>query len=112
MSNEQARSGFKTFIITLCVSLVVFGALYYFVSDSSTKVSDIESKENKVSADVKPEQTGETVFGTIASVNVNTEHGAVLAGATESTESSVVPETGSNEIFGILMSLIAFSFAG
>lgn len=51
----QAQNGFKTFVITLGISLIAFSAIYYLVSDVSGNV-DIESKTEKAVVVQTPKQ--------------------------------------------------------
>jgi uncharacterized membrane protein len=62
---EQAQKGFKTFILTLSLSLIVFSAVYYVITTGSTgnSVPDIESSNNTSA-------TPDTVFGALASQKV------------------------------------------
>ncbi len=46
-SNNQAQKGFKTFILTLVISLIVFSAIYYIVN-SDTGSSEAPIKETSV----------------------------------------------------------------
>ncbi len=123
-TKDQAKSGFKTFVLTFIVSLLVFGTLYYLVSDSSTSEANIEQETvlgyNKSALAVaEPEEmpagtpSGEdepdvvqpqvgSPFGGLAEQKMAVEPRVVLAGAAESTQSTV-PETG---ITGITIGLV------
>lgn len=125
----QAKNGFKTFIITLCISLVAFSAIYYLVSDATGNV-DIESidKQNEQSAnfEVKEQVAGttsqannetkqETVFSEIAQKPTNAKStlanaNTVLGAATETTQSTV-PNTGSETLVGAALAGMFFSVA-
>ena len=128
-SEQQAKNGFKTFVVTLSVSLVLFGALYYLVTDYPEEI-DIETasvtKEDEVAYNgdktaefavkgISDKATSEnsdedTVFGKINQQAVNAQPSVVMAGAEESTESTV-PDTGSEQVLGIAMSMVFFSGA-
>ena len=119
-SKKQAQKGFKTFILTLAISLAVFSGIYYIINveddspvmkttseDESTNVLDARVAEtannNEETLGEKSERPEEeSVFADLAvakSVGVGEEDtdetGAVLAGADvgETTESTV-PDTG------------------
>jgi hypothetical protein len=131
MSNtlaEQAKSGFKTFIVTFGVSLLVFGVFYYIITDYSaqdiniedtgdiighTKVtgslaqdvqgvsnSEDESKSSETSSGTVNEEVA-SPFGELAQKEVNAEPRIVLAeatGQTTQTTQSTVPDTGITSI--------------
>lgn len=116
--NTQAKNGFKTFVVTLSVSLVIFSAIYYFVTDYSSSV-DIESFGKEVaSTEVKGDtdvaeamEEKETVFATINAADIE-GNPRVLGGAdtTETTESTV-PDTGSETLIGTMLAMGAFGVA-
>jgi hypothetical protein len=133
----QAKNGFKTFIVTLSVSLVVFSALYYVVNDVSGNVDieDYQAIEKKaVAFEVEKEVKGaktESAFGLLANTTP-LEEPQVLAGTddattttdtttatttttttatTDETVESTVPETGSATLMGTLVSVGLFSVA-
>lgn len=119
MTNEQAKNGFKTFIITLSVSLIVFSALYYLINVSVSRKVDIEQNESVVGS-VLPASTEakvetpkkETVFGPIANTKVASQPKVVLAGSTTQTTQSTtpVPVTGSTEMtYALLISSVIIS---
>ena len=122
-SEQQAKNGFKTFVVTLSISLLLFGALYYIITDFSSEI-DIESsaKANDTVAYI-PEVKGTSdysVFGGISEINVDATSGTVLAAgdtvedetvievAEESTESTV-PDTGSEQVIGMVLAMGFFS---
>ncbi|HSX39766.1 MAG TPA: hypothetical protein VLI92_04240 [Candidatus Saccharimonadales bacterium] len=128
MNNSQvAKNGFKTFIVTLVVSLVLFSVLYYYLA-GSTKDVDIENKDlhvakNSTVAMVAPTAApsapsvtaddstgpGDSAFAMLSQQKINSEGKTVLAASTESTGS--VPVTGVTEItWGILLSVVALAF--
>ncbi len=119
MNNAQAKNGFKTFIITLSISLVAFSALYYFITDASPEIS-IEDDNVEVSAVDVVNKEDSSVFETIAmeskTVPAGSPQAAVLAGTdvvdpVETTQSTTpVPNTGSTQItMGLLASFIILS---
>jgi hypothetical protein len=138
MNEHQARSGFKTFIITLGLSLVVFGALYYIITDSSNEVNiEDESAQGsetlarsdqrvfKKLAEEKVEVPSRAVLAAkdepekhsdgdvLAAANTSASSGGageVLAGADESAEATV-PDTGSNDVVAMIVALSLFSVA-
>lgn len=126
MNNYTAQNGLKTFVLTLGISLMFFGVIYMLLNSGATKsVADIDSevKNTEVSANVlgdtdsQPSDTAEmvatqpvpqpttdtsSVFGTIAKNKPTVAVRAVLAGATEATQSTV-PQTGTSEMTAAFM---------
>ncbi|MFC1622072.1 hypothetical protein ACFL13_01670, partial [Patescibacteria group bacterium] len=101
--------GFKTFILTLVVSLLVFSALYVVINEDSS--AETLGVEEKVSSDV---QMQGSVFEELVNQEVETEPRAVLAGTDtadtttppeeDTTPESTVPDTGiSGPTLGILL---------
>ncbi len=117
----QAKNGFKTFLLTLVISLGVFGVVYYITSYPSYSV-DIEahtgSSENEVLSDSE-----ESAFASL-NTEMNTPRRVVLAGATvegeetegttavpvattQETTQSTVPDTGVTSLtLSLLVSLV------
>lgn len=128
MNNEQAKNGFKSFVVTLSVSFVIFGALYYLITDASDTASidsysSVEKTEtvaynpndNKGQVwydgrDIKGIGSERSYFGDLVDTPVDNAEPTVLAGADESTESTV-PDTGSNTLAGTIFVLGSFSVA-
>jgi len=131
MNSDSAKSGFKTFILTLSISLIVFSVIYYLVTngseDSNTSayqaslapaaVSEEPKEVLGTEADNAPAIESEevSIFGELAAADVkspSTGSAAVLAGATSSPTpqtTSSVPETGLVGITaGLLVSLVFF----
>jgi hypothetical protein len=123
-NSESAKKGFKTFILTLSISLIVFSAIYYALTtysptSGSTPLADAQAlgaaavaetpvTTPAVSAD-KPtdnvkgitterKEETKTVFATIAEKKPNTHAQEVLGGMTVATETTQsgngVPATG------------------
>jgi hypothetical protein len=115
MNSQTARNGFKTFIVTLSVSLLLFGVLYYLLSNTQSK-ADIESEtaEAKTSANLQAyagteEAKKTSVFEDLTKTKPNVQPREVLAGATQATQSTT-PSTGTTEItFAFMLSVIALS---
>ena len=113
MNDYQAKSGFKTFIVTLGVSLLLFGVLYYVLSGTSI-TPDIESESDAqevsnfdaiATAEVVEVQNEKSVFSEISKKKPEVPVKAVLAGATEATQSTV-PSTGTTSItISLILSL-------
>ena len=137
MNSDSAKNGFKTFILTLSISLIVFSVVYYLVTNSSGDTSSAPSQASVAPATVAvaptetlalAEDTGQvegvsdtpttSVFGEIVDKPADTVStgAAVLAGATSSPvttqttgSGSTVPETGIVGITaGLLVSLVFF----
>ena len=110
MNNNQATNGFKTFLITLVISLVVFGAAYYLITENSpgTSTENIEASApdaRVTNAQIDRSEQRAATFNDLAYANKS--EGVVLAGTDESTQtSSPVPATGSNTTYMLLLSTI------
>ncbi|OGC68984.1 hypothetical protein A2415_04265 [candidate division WWE3 bacterium RIFOXYC1_FULL_39_7] len=108
-STDQAQKGFKTFLLTLSISLILFSVVYYVITSPSLNKSEL-------SADVEEEQvsyTEETVFGDLASQKMDVPTRAVLAGADGTAETTqgtaAVPDSGTFEVtLGLILSGITF----
>lgn len=124
MNSQIAKNGFKTFVVTLSVSLMLFGVLYYLVSLAGSKKADIESVSANVPAVSKESDnsqpqaeaaiatTAGSVFGDLATTKMIAPVKAVLGAADQSTQSTT-PATGSEEItigFVLSISLVALAF--
>ena len=136
-NSESAKRGFKTFILTLSISLIVFSALYYALTTYNPQKNSGEeraeavntagltgsdsSKENAPSTvtaeagvpSVQGAKDQKTVFGAVANTKPTTRPQEVLAGATSApqTTQSVtpVPSTGFTEMtMGLLLSFSLF----
>uniref|UniRef100_A0A7C4TP11 Uncharacterized protein n=1 Tax=candidate division WWE3 bacterium TaxID=2053526 RepID=A0A7C4TP11_UNCKA len=114
----QAQNGFKTFIVTLVVSLIAFSAIYYLVADVSGNV-DIESGGDQAMVQTPQQQVASSqdskpasVFEEISQKPVDSKASmvAVLGAADESTESTV-PNTGSETLVGTMLAGAFFSVA-
>lgn len=135
----QAKNGFKTFIVTLSVSLVIFSAIYYLITDSTGNV-DIESSD-PVAFEVKGAST-ESVFKDISTKPTHADPAVLQAADTtedttgdameedamvddtttgtdatdntameEEVEEATVPDTGSETLVGTMMALGFFAAA-
>ncbi len=93
----QAKNGFKTFLLTLVISLGVFGVVYYITSYPSYKV-DIDSHTGSSQEDVLSD-SAESPFAQL-NTEMNTPRRVVLSGATEEEleeDSDVVEPTSVTE---------------
>lgn len=116
--NTSAASSFRTFILTLSISLIVFSAIYYVMSSSGM---DTDVFENSLSdSSIKEESvkgvSQESVFGDIAIKEPETQPRFVLAGVDEvqeTTQSTTsVPVTGISSITMGLFGALIFFVAG
>lgn len=124
-TTQQAKNGFKTFLFTFSISIFVFGVFYYLLSGATPDVS-IESDgtlgqttnvlgvseepETLVGTDVVVEEAKASPFGELAKQELDVPQRTVLAGADQTTESTV-PETGATSItIGFLVSLALLAF--
>ena len=116
MNNTQtAKNGFKTFVITLVVSLTVFGFFYYFLS-ARTKIPDIEKETSNAVTNSKdtlalsvnpnsPEDQTTSPFMDLSQNKMDVKRKVVLSESTQSTSS--VPETGGESItIGLIVSSV------
>ena len=104
-STDQAQKGFKTFVLTLIVSLFVFTALYLVVNSDSlagkeSQVSQANVSDGQVaSAQIIKDDTAvpakASAFEQLSTQQLQVQSKAVLAASTTpgSTESTV-PDTG------------------
>jgi hypothetical protein len=131
---DQTGKSFKTFILTLSISLIVFSAAYYFISESSASDGSSGTLGAKSSAATPVKET--SVFKELSETPSNVEERAVLAltdaiGGTDSTvpaattpatttteedtavaetTTSTVPVTGTTETtVGLILSALAFA---
>lgn len=131
MNSESAKNGFKTFILTLSVSLVVFSVIYYVITNFSDKTASSseyrasvvqevsQQEEQPQDSQQQPAVAGaetekkDTVFGALADSTISQEpKGVVLAGSTVATQTtqSTVPDTGLAGItVGLFSSLFVFA---
>jgi hypothetical protein len=136
-NSESAKRGFKTFILTLSISLMVFSAIYYALttynpvknsseekveavntaglseSDSSREAATVVVTKTNETPSVQGAKDQKTVFGAAIKNKPTTRPQEVLAGATSApqTTQSVtpVPSTGFTEMtLGLLLSLGLF----
>ncbi|MBU1132768.1 MAG: hypothetical protein ABIA11_00280 [Patescibacteria group bacterium] len=115
--NSSAASSFRTFILTLSISLIVFSAIYYVMSSSGmdTDVFENSLSDNSVTEESVKGTSSESVFGEIATREPETQARFVLAGTDEVEETTqsttTVPETGilsvTTGLFGALIFFIA-----
>lgn len=115
--NSSAASSFRTFILTLSISLIVFSAIYYVMSSSGmdTDVFENSLSDSSVTEESVKGTSSESVFGEIATREPETQARFVLAGTDEVEETTqsttTVPETGilsvTTGLFGALIFFIA-----
>jgi len=120
----QSTKGLSTFVLTLSISLIVFSAIYYFMTTNNTSsdseysdfsvgvVTEQKVEEKTEESAPKPMTQGNTdsdgsVFGKLASTSRDSYSGQVLAGTdvgvveTELTEAEVPQTTQSNLQTGV-----------
>jgi len=101
----EEKNGVKTFVITLAISMVVFGALYYLISDFSKEVN-IES--SSISVNIKKDSPFESLTAQKFDAGAPAVLGTTTDEATETTEStSPAPDTGSNDVLVLALSTLA-----
>lgn len=98
----QSTKGLSTFVLTLSISLIVFSAIYYFMT-TKTSVSEYDDFNVGVVNEIEPEESEPTpltekntdkessVFGKLADSSPDSYSGQVLAG-TDAVESEVPTE--------------------
>lgn len=122
-NSESAKKGFRTFILTLSISLMVFSAVYYVLTSYSPQESSVQGKDKEVAvveAAVKEEtpvvqgaKDERSVFADIVNKKPEARPQEVLAGATSEPAapetSTSVPTTGYTEMtIGLILSLALF----
>lgn len=114
-NSETAKNGFKTFILTLVVSLIVFSAAYYMLSGSFKSVNieenpQLSQKDSDTQKNILASTSGSSAFEDLSKQKMQVPQKVVLAGATsaESSQSTTpVPNTGTTEItFGLIFSAL------
>lgn len=119
-STVQAQKGFRTFLLTLTISLVIFSVLYYLLS-TSTKSPDIENNTKSTSYNAEAQSilaadTTASIFENLSKQKLDIPQKSVLAGADEDTSettqtSASVPATGSTEMtLGLIVSTALLIF--
>jgi hypothetical protein len=113
MNNESAKKGFRTFILTLSVSLIVFSVIYYVITNTSfRKEQETLSLEKPAAEAAQVPAKQDSTFQQLASTKVDVPAKAVLAGSTvaQTTQSTTsVPSTGTSSItMGLVLSLFIF----
>jgi hypothetical protein len=116
--NDQMKKGFKTFLLTLSVSLIVFSVVYYVITNSSSSATpyggvglnpDIESQDKP--EDAPQAATPDTIFNTLASQKMDVPGSAVLAATdtNQTTQSTGTPDGGVTSItIGLVVSVAVF----
>lgn len=114
MNNAQAaKNGFKTFLVTLVISMTVFGLFYYFIS-TDTKEPDIEKEtignvQNTKDTLANSSNTTDSPFENLSQAKVDIQKKVVLSESTQSTVS--VPQTGSTGVtVGLMVSSVILAF--
>ena len=119
---ENAGKSFKTFMLTLSISLIVFSGVYYVLTMNSSSPESHEvsmvskSGQNAQVAQVVTDNQ-KSVFGEIAARTPEVMGAAVLAGATgpvatQTTQSAGNLNTGTVSVtFGLVGSLVLFLIA-
>lgn len=122
----NAGKSFRTFLLTLSVSLILFSAVYYFLTTNASKPESLDTslsqevvKQVSDNSNVKDQgqvagsSTENTVFGTIASKEIGGQARQVLAGSTETQQTTTtVPVTGTTSVTVGLFSALMFFIAG
>ena len=119
----SAGRSFRTFLLTLSVSLILFSTVYYFLTSNASRPETSETSLNeknvkKVSDDSEVKNQGEvaglamekTVFGEIAGKETGGQVRQVLAGSTETSQTTTTaPSTGTTSVtIGLFSALIFF----
>ena len=119
----NAGKSFRTFLLTLSVSLILFSAVYYFLTTNASKQVALDTSPNGNVAnnvydnpvttnqgDVAGAATAKTVFGDIASKDSGGQARQVLAGSTDTSQTTTpAPVTGTTSVtIGLFSALIFF----
>lgn len=79
MNSDSAQKGFRTFILTLSISLIVFSVAYYALTNiphEEATANKFQVKEKETAYNVKSESDSKSVFGDIRD---SADNSAVLA---------------------------------
>jgi uncharacterized protein YpmB len=119
----NAGKSFRAFLLTLSVSLILFSAVYYFLTTNASRPESSNTSLNekpvqKVSdnSDITDQgqvagvETAKTVFGEIVNKDTGGQTRQVLAGATEVPQTTTpAPVTGTTSVtVGLFSALIFF----
>jgi len=86
-SKTQATKGFKTFILTLGVSLIVFSAIYYVINTEQEETSYVEKNEANRALSAPITSDNSTEATTLGEADVRAEEESAVV--TEDTEEKV-----------------------
>ena len=99
-SKEQAKKGFKTFLLTLVISLVIFSGIYYVINteDESGQYGDLDKSEESIEvlgAESSKEEVieEESVFADLAGNKMDDQSTQVLAGSDSVDTTSTLDTT-------------------
>lgn len=121
----NAGKSFRTFLLTLSVSLILFSAVYYFLTTNASKPESSETSfnknenvTNKVADNSEAKDKGEvagavtekTVFSEIATKGTGGQERQVLAAATDAPQTTTTaPNTGTTSVtIGLFSALVFF----
>jgi len=103
-SKEQAKKGFKTFLLTLVISLVIFSGIYYVINmeDDSSQYGNVDKSEESIevlgaesSVESSKEEVmeEESVFADLAGSKMEDQGTQVLAGSDSVDTTSTLATT-------------------
>jgi len=86
MSDQTARAGFKTFIATLCISLLMFGVLYFLLNSTGTEKADIEKETSSAELAADVTTTSDLTVNDMPTPMVDDSAAPTAAGAADTPE--------------------------
>ena len=121
----NAGKSFRTFLLTLSVSLILFSAVYYFLTTNASKPESLETSFNKNenvtnkvvdnseatdNGEVAGAVTEKTVFSEIATKGTGGQVRQVLAAAADAPQTTTTaPNTGTTSVtIGLFSALVFF----
>lgn len=123
----NAGKSFRTFLLTLSVSLILFSGVYYFLTMNASKSDGLGNSLNEkttvipvsavpttpVQGTVAGASTEKSVFGEIASIDTGGQTRQVLAGSTTTPQTTTsAPDGGTVGVTIGLFSALIFFIAG
>jgi hypothetical protein len=90
---DNAGRSFRTFILTLSISLIVFSGIYYALTYTSSGVDSLDDKVGDSSVNNPQEEVSESVFKEIANAKPDVQSRQVLAGSTAVSAETTVAQT-------------------
>jgi len=91
-SKTQATKGFKTFILTLVISLMAFSAIYYVINKEQEENSYVEKSETSRALNAPIHRDGSTEVDTLGDTDVREKEEAVIVNESDEEQVSIFEE--------------------